>query len=122
MFGRKVCYHSFFGIFSEVKITIFDQQIVSSIELFSFFSVFKNYPNPAYGNCFAFNKENATDDAGAGKRVTSLTGPRFGLSLVLNIDPEGYMAGGRTQQVNFWQLLNKKSIRSFFSDRREFNN
>ena len=62
-------------------------------------SVFKNYPSPAYGNCFTFNKENATQDELAGQRVSSLPGPKFGLSFVLNIDPENYLGVGRTEQV-----------------------
>ena len=65
----------------------------------AFSSVFKNYPSPAYGNCFTFNKENATEDEEAGQRKATLPGPKFGLSFVLNIDPENYMGVGRTEQV-----------------------
>ena len=54
---------------------------------------------PGYGNCFAFNKADTTDDPEAGNRMTSLTGPKFGLTLVLNIQPEAYMTNGRTEQV-----------------------
>ena len=61
--------------------------------------MFFNYPMPGYGNCFAFNKFDNTADPEAGKRLTSLTGPKFGLTLVLNIQPDTYMTNGRTEQV-----------------------
>ena len=54
---------------------------------------------PGYGNCFAFNKGDNTADPEAGKRVTSLTGPKFGLTLILDIQPEEYLENGRTEQV-----------------------
>ena len=64
--------------------------------------MFFTYPSPAYGNCFSFNKlSNSDNDPDAGQRVSSLTGPKFGLSFVLNIHPEAYMTNGRTEQVFF---------------------
>ena len=64
--------------------------------------MFFTYPVPAYGNCFSFNKlSNSDNDPEAGQRVSSLTGPKFGLSFVLNIHPEAYMTNGRTEQVSF---------------------
>jgi len=72
-------------------------------------SVFKNYPSPAYGNCFTFNKENATQDELAGLRKSSLPGPKFGLSFVLNIDPENYLGVGRTEQSGARITLHKPS-------------
>ena len=35
----------------------------------------------------------------AGKRVSSLTGPSFGLKVVLQLEEENYMEGGYTTQV-----------------------
>ena len=48
--------------------------------IFWFCSMFLNYPMPGYGNCFVFNKLDNPNDPDAGKRVTSLTGPKFGLT------------------------------------------
>ena len=69
------------------------------IILFAIYSWFFAYPTPGYGNCYAFNKDDIKADPEAGNRKTSLTGPKFGLTLVLNIGPEGYMTNGRTEQV-----------------------
>ena len=66
---------------------------------FYVFSIFFNYQTPGYGNCFAFNKNDIAADPEAGERKASLTGPKFGLSLVLNIQPHDYMTNGRTEQV-----------------------
>ena len=53
-----------------------------------------------YGNCFVFNtKYNMDLDALAGKRVSSLTGPSFGLNLIVTLDQTNYMKGGITKQV-----------------------
>ncbi len=56
---------------------------------------------PSYGNCFTFNSVLNSDDQLAGNRVSSMTGPKFGLSLVLNIEQHKYMINKKTQQVNF---------------------
>ncbi len=57
--------------------------------------------SPAYGNCYTFNTRlNPEDDLG-GKRVTSLTGPNYGLSVVVNVEQEKYLGNGRTKQVTF---------------------
>ena len=60
---------------------------------------FAVYPTPGYGNCFSFNKKDNPIDPDAGDRVSSLPSARFGLSLVLNIDPSVYMINGGTKQV-----------------------
>ncbi len=54
---------------------------------------------PNYGNCFTFNSELNTGDQYAGKRICSMTGPQFGLEMVINIDQGNYMTGGQTQQA-----------------------
>ena len=72
--------------------------------------MFKNYPMPGYGNCFAFNKFDNKDDREAGYRVTSLTGPKFGLTLVLNVQPESYMTNGRTEQVTCYSSQYRSNI------------
>ena len=64
-----------------------------------------------YGNCYIFNsKYNLEDDTmykaeenghkETGKhRLTSLTGPSFGLNLIVALDQIDYMKGGVTKQV-----------------------
>ena len=53
-----------------------------------------------YGNCFIFNTDyNAERDILAGLRVSSLTGPSFGLNLIITLDQTNYMRGGITKQV-----------------------
>ena len=60
-----------------------------------------------YGNCFTFNtKYNARNDRFAGRRVSSLTGPSFGLNLIVTLDQKNYMRGGITKQVGFNAILN----------------
>ena len=55
---------------------------------------------PLYGNCFTFNTQfNNASDTFAGKRVSSLTGPSFGLSLIISLDQKDYMKDGITKQV-----------------------
>ena len=66
---------------------------------FAFHRYFLVYPTPGYGNCFSFNKKDNAMDNDAGDRVSSLPSARFGLSLVLNIDPSAYMINGGTKQV-----------------------
>ena len=51
-----------------------------------------------YGNCFTFNSYNNEADDLGGLRVSSLTGPSFGLSIVLNLDQLNYMTGGQSKQ------------------------
>ena len=50
----------------------------------------------SFGNCFTFNTALNDNDPLGGERVTSLTGPNFGLDLVLNIEQSKYMVGGVT--------------------------
>ena len=66
-----------------------------------------------YGNCYVFNsKYNHEDDTlfkfkdtkyiSTGKRrLSSLTGPSFGLNLIVALDQIDYMKGGVTKQVRF---------------------
>ena len=66
-----------------------------------------------YGNCYGFNsKYNHEDDTlfklrdtkyvSTGKRrLSSLTGPSFGLNLIVALDQIDYMKGGVTKQVRF---------------------
>ncbi len=53
---------------------------------------------PSYGNCFSFNTYLSGDGLG-GTRVASLTGPTYGLLLVLNIEQTKYMVNGLTKTV-----------------------
>ena len=64
-----------------------------------------------YGNCFIFNsKYNLEDDTlyrrdddqytkTDSSRVSTLTGPSFGLNLIVGLDQIDYMKGGITKQV-----------------------
>jgi hypothetical protein len=53
-----------------------------------------------YGNCFIFNtKYNLENDWFAGERVSSLTGPSFGLNVIVDLDQTNYLRGGITKQV-----------------------
>ena len=54
-------------------------------------SNFQQYFHPGYGNCFAFNKFDNKDDSEAGERNVSLSGPKFGLTLVLNVESQSYL-------------------------------
>jgi hypothetical protein len=54
----------------------------------------------SYGNCFTFNTVLNTDaDSLGGKRISSMTGPKFGLSLVLDLQQDAYLINGYTTQV-----------------------
>ena len=56
-----------------------------------------------YGNCFIFNTNyNLESDPVAGRRVSSLTGPSFGLNLIITLDQKNYMRGEITKQVSAW--------------------
>ena len=64
-----------------------------------------------YGNCYSFNsKYNLKDDIlyhiedkkyvdTGQRRLSSLTGPSFGLNLIVALDQIDYMKGGITKQV-----------------------
>ena len=72
-------------------------------------SDFKQINVANYGNCFMFNsKYNRRQDLNAGERVSSLTGPSFGLKMALFMDEDNYMTGGYTPQVLY--LSQKKYI------------
>ena len=63
-----------------------------------FSSKFKTINVANYGNCFMFNSVyNNQNDTLAGERVSSLTGPSFGLILVLELDWDNYMQVFTTQ-------------------------
>ena len=70
-----------------------------------------------YGNCYSFNsKYNLQDDIlyqiedkkhvdKGQRRLSSLTGPSFGLNLVVALDQIDYMKGGITKQVKSIALI-----------------
>ena len=70
-----------------------------------------------YGNCFIFNsKYNLEDDTlyrrdenqyteTEKSRLSTLTGPSFGLNLIVGLDQIDYMKGGITKQVLICFLL-----------------
>ena len=53
-------------------------------------------------------------DEFAGTRRSSMTGPQFGLTLVLNVEQSDYMTGGQTKTVSEWYLqkLENKFLKS----------
>ena len=62
---------------------------------------FLNFSVALFGSCFTFNTEyNQKKDEAAGKRVSSLTGPSFGLNLVLELDLFNYLKGNITKHVS----------------------
>lgn len=68
--------------------------------IISFYRYFYTRNVALYGNCFIFNAEyNADKDSLAGSRTSSLTGPSFGLNLIITLDQLNYMRGGITKQV-----------------------
>ena len=60
-------------------------------------SYFRFTNDMSYGNCFTFNTEENDDDPFAGVRKSSMTGPFFGLSLILNLEQRYYVGNGITQ-------------------------
>ena len=83
-------------------------------EIIALYSIFRDFHItnvPQYGNCFMFNsrynfkdsimydnKNNITKDTEK-RRLSSLTGPSFGLNLIANLDQINYMDGEITKQV-----------------------
>ena len=66
---------------------------------------FLNFSVALFGNCFTFNtKHNENKDKAAGKRVSSLTGPSFGLNLILELDLFNYLKGNITKHVSITEL------------------
>ncbi len=55
--------------------------------------------SPQYGNCFTFNSQFNRIDANGGYRTNMLTGPDFGLTMVLNVEQNKYIATGQTETV-----------------------
>ena len=55
--------------------------------------------SPGFGNCYTFNSRSNELDALGGYRVSSMTGPYFGLSIVLNIEQGQYQTDGETKQA-----------------------
>ena len=58
-----------------------------------------NSTSALYGSCFTFNTELNKADDYAKFRKSSMTGPTFGLSMVLNLDQKIYLKNGITKQV-----------------------
>ena len=54
-----------------------------------------------FGNCFTFNSLLNGDDVFGGERVTSMTGPSFGLNLIVDLQQGAYMKKGQTKQVSW---------------------
>ena len=70
-----------------------------------FYRNFLNFSVALFGNCFTFNTEyNENKDEAAGKRVSSLTGPSFGLNLVVELDIFNYLKGNITKHVSITEL------------------
>jgi hypothetical protein len=57
------------------------------------------FNTPGYGNCYTFNTKLNVADSSGGNRMSSMTGPKFGLNLVLNIEQDKYLINGLTKQV-----------------------
>ena len=60
---------------------------------------------PVYGNCFIFNSLQNANDTLAGERLLALTGPTFGLALVLNLNQKWYLQEGATPKVSLNIIL-----------------
>ena len=69
-----------------------------------------------YGNCFTFNTIYNEADPYGGMRVTSLTGPTFGLSLVLNLEQINYMRGGQTKQAGARMVVHEPDLPPFLDE------
>ena len=67
-----------------------------------------NVPN--YGNCFIFNTALNDEDIHGGQRVTSLTGPTFGLSMVLSLEQRNYMRQGQSKQAGARLVINSPDL------------
>ena len=60
---------------------------------------FKIFLSPNFGNCFMFNSIMNEDDPYAGHRVTSMSGPAFGLTVSLFLNQKPYLINGQTQSA-----------------------
>ena len=65
----------------------------------------------SFGNCFTFNSALNVNDPFGGERVSSLTGPNFGLDLVINIEQSQYMVGGVTSSAGARVVIHSTSSR-----------
>ena len=65
--------------------------------MYFLYSNFKTINVANYGNCFMFNSEYNENDDVAGQRVTSLTGPSFGLELEVELDIDSHLDKFTTQ-------------------------
>ena len=82
---------------------------------FIFSRNFKPINVALYGNCFVFNTNyNIERDRLGGRRVSSLTGPSFGLNLIVKLDQINYMKGGITKQVEYYSECNGGRNRTEF--------
>ena len=82
-----------------------------------------------YGNCYSFNsKYNLQDDIlyriegkkhvdTGQRRLSSLTGPSFGLNLIVALEQIDYMKGGITKQVKSISLIINAMGEIFFSQK-----
>ena len=98
---RKVSlyYAIMIGIFGFYIFNIFsiNEKLCTTI----FYRNFLNFSVALFGNCFTFNTEyNENKDEAAGKRVSSLTGPSFGLNLIVELDLFNYLKGNITKHVS----------------------
>ena len=62
-------------------------------------SEFEVINTATYGNCFIFNYAKNSMDSLNGRRKSSLTGPDFGLRLVMNMQQDHYLRNGHSQRV-----------------------
>ena len=67
-----------------------------------------NVPN--YGNCYVFNTALNPNDSFGGLRVTSLTGPAFGLSMVISLEQHNYMRGGQSKQAGARMVVHPSGL------------
>ncbi len=73
---------------------------------------------PSYGNCYVFNSVLLDGQDEDELRVASLTGPKFGLKLVLNVEQTDYMVNSLTKEVRAFRdgrTLAKNSVSKKFS-------
>jgi hypothetical protein len=66
---------------------------------------------PSYGNCFTFNAADNSADLFAGERISSMTGPFFGLSVILNLEQRWYMNGGESKQAGARLTVHDSAVR-----------
>ena len=74
------------------------------------FSFFFLTETASYGNCFSFNSGFNVYDRQGGKRHSSMTGPFFGLSLILNIEQSSYIGQGFTKQAGARAVIHDSSL------------